>query len=251
MASAFEYHFIRPDPELSIFVESIGMFGNFSDLEKDIIVLPDGRIDLIFIKTTNSRFKVLLMGLETAPELRTITPGMSAYAVSFTPLGLEYVLQSSIAGILNSARELPDNFWDNNEANFPDLVSFTGFALRRIASAIPIKVDQRKRRLFELIYASYGERSIAELSAEVGWSSRQMNRYFNSQFGLPLKAYCDILRFRKSLEHIAVGKLFPELNFTDQSHFIKEIKKYSGALPKDLQKNKDDRFVLLSVLKGK
>jgi AraC-like DNA-binding protein len=93
--------------------------------------------------------------------------------------------------------------------------------------------------------------SIKELSEKVFWSSRQINRYFNQQFGLSLKAFCNILRFRASLEHIAHGKLFPELNFTDQNHFIKEIKRFSGVVPKELSKNKNDRFVLLSVLKQK
>lgn len=121
--------------------------------------------------------------------------------------------------------------------------------IQKTKEILPQKVDERKHKLFELIYASKGEISVSELSAKAGWSSRQINRYFNVQFGLSLKAYCDILRFRTSLAHIAVGKLFPELDFTDQSHFIKEIKKYSGVLPKDLSKNRDDRFVLLSVLK--
>ena len=121
--------------------------------------------------------------------------------------------------------------------------------LKKITALLPAAIDERKRKLFELIYASNGEMSVKELSEKVYWSSRQINRYFNQQFGLSLKAYCNILRFRKSLEHIAQGKLFPELNFTDQTHFIKEIKKFSGVVPKELSKNKNDRFVLLSVLK--
>lgn len=249
MAYPFQYISIAPEKELSIFVESIGMFGNSSSSEKEVIVLPDGRIDLFFMHTAGGEFKVLLMGLETEPEQRMVPPGMYVYALSFTPLGLEYIMQTSIAGILNSARELPVNFWDNRKEHFKDLETFKNYVLQKIEEILPPKVDERKLKLFELIYASNGELSVAELSEKAGWSSRQMNRYFNAQFGLSLKAYCDILRFRTSLKHIAVGKLFPELDFSDQSHFIKEIKKYSGALPKDLSKNKDDRFVLLSLLK--
>ena len=90
---------------------------------------------------------------------------------------------------------------------------------------------------------------VQELSEKVSWSSRQINRYFTQQFGLSLKAFCKILRFRASLEHIAQGKLFPELNFTDQTHFIKEIKKFAGVVPKELLKNTNDRFILLSVMR--
>jgi hypothetical protein len=48
--------------------------------------------------------------------------------------------------------------------------------------------------------------------------------------------------FQASLSHIKEGKLFPQLNYYDQSHFIKEIKKFSGVSPKELFKNQNDRF---------
>ena len=85
-----------------------------------------------------------------------------------------------------------------------------------------------------------GAITVKEFSEKIGWSSRQINRYFNHQFGLSLNAFCKILRFRASLDHIAKGKLFPEMNFADQTHFIKEIKKFSGVVPKELFKNKND-----------
>jgi len=84
----------------------------------------------------------------------------------------------------------------------------------------------------------------------VYWSSRQINRYFNQQFGISLKAYCNILRFGASFKHISEGKLFPEQNFTDQNHFIKEIKKYAGVTPKELSKNKNERFVNITAIKN-
>jgi AraC-like DNA-binding protein len=90
--------------------------------------------------------------------------------------------------------------------------------------------------------------TVTELSEKVSWSSRQINRYFNQQFGLSLKAYCGILRFRASFPNIKEGKLFPEQNFSDQSHFIKEVRKLAGVSPKELMKNKNDRFIQFSAL---
>jgi len=63
-----------------------------------------------------------------------------------------------------------------------------------------------------------------------------------------VKAYCKILRFQASLEHIREGELYPQLNFTDQSHFIKEIKKLSGVSPKELHKNDNGRFLQFLAL---
>jgi AraC-like DNA-binding protein len=249
MKSDFYCKFIPPEESIAHFVESIGMFHNPSGHEAEVIVLPDGRVDLFFTQSHSEPFHVLLMGLETEAEQRSVPPGTLTFVVSFKPLAVEYVLGCSIGGFLNSAHELPHDFWGFSASDLGDFDAFYKKATQKVLSLLPKEADERKRLLFELIYASNGEMSVKELSEKVFWSSRQINRYFNQQLGLSLKAYCNILRFRTSLVHIAHGKLFPELNFTDQNHFIKEIKKFSGVVPKELSKNENGRFVLLSVLK--
>jgi AraC-like DNA-binding protein len=251
MNNKFYYKFIQPAKPLADFVESIGVFHNPTNETKEVVVMPDGRIDLFFSQSASWPFRVMLMGLETFPEQRFVSPKALTFSISFKPLAIEYILQTSIAGILNSALNLPDDFWNFTTNDLKDFDAFSKKATQKIKQLLPKEIDERKRKLFELIYASKGEMSVKELSEKVFWSSRQINRYFTQQFGLSLKAYCTILRFRASLEHIAKGKLFPELNFADQTHFIKEIKKFSGVVPKELSKNKNDRFVLLSVLKEK
>lgn len=251
MSKDFYYKFIHPDKSLADFVENLGMFHNRSDEDKEVVVMPDGRIDLFFSQSPSEPFHVTLIGLETAPEQRSVPPQTLAFVISFKPLAVEYILNTSIADILNIARDLPNDFWNFNAVDLENFDTFCEKATKKIKSLIPKEIDERKRKLLQLIYLSNGETSVKELSEKVFWSSRQINRYFTQQFGLSLKAYCTILRFRASLEHIAKGRLFPELNFTDQTHFIKEIKKFSGVVPKELSKNKNDRFILLSVLKQK
>ncbi|MCT2560453.1 helix-turn-helix domain-containing protein [Chryseobacterium herbae] len=252
MSNEFYYQFIKPDPSLDSFVENIGMFHNPSDTAKEVVVMPDGRVDLFFMRFgPDDPFNIFLIGLETAPEQRAILPGTIAFVVSFRPIAVEYILKTSIADLLNTARILPDDFWNVTTDDLKDLETFNQRISQIVTELLPETIDERKRKLFDLIYSSNGEMSVKELSEQTGWSSRQINRYFNQQFGLSLKAYSTILRFRASLAHIAEGKLFPELNFTDQTHFIKEIKKFSGVPPKELSKNKNDRFILLSILKQK
>jgi AraC-like DNA-binding protein len=249
MDHTFQLNFIPPDNSIAGFVESVGMFHNQSANEKEVVVLPDGRIDLFFWKPATEPFQVLLIGLETFPEQRAIPPHTLAFVVSFKPLAVEYILQTSIADILNSAKYLPHDFWGFGPANLDNFEAFKQKITGHITTLLPAQVDSRKQKLFDLIYASNGEMSVAQLSEQAGWSSRQINRYFTQQLGLSLKAYCNILRFRASLNHIAQGKLFPELNFTDQTHFIKNIKKFAGVVPKELLKNRNDRFLLLTTLK--
>lgn len=247
----FYCKFIEPEESLADFVESIGVFHNPANEPRDVVVLPDGRIDLFFSRSATEPFHVTLMGLETEPEQRSVPPQTLNFAISFKPLAVEYILQTSIADFLNSAKNYPNDFWGFNDTDLNDFDAFYKKISDKVKTLIPKEIDERKRKLFNLIYESKGEMTVQQLSQSVSWSSRQINRYFNQYLGLSLKSYCNILRFRKSLEHVAKGKLFPELNFTDQNHFIKEIKKFSGVVPKELSKNKDDRFVLLSLLKRK
>lgn len=249
MDNSFKYQFLKPDESITDFVESIGMFHNQSDEAKEVVVLPDGRIDLFFSLSKSEAFHITLVGLETYPEERSIPAHTLTFVISFKPLAVEFILHDSISDILDSAKDIPPGFWNFDTSDLTDFNTFYTKASKTIHELLPKETDGRKKKLFDLIYSSSGELSVKELSEKVAWSSRQINRYFNAQFGLSLKAYCNILRFRKSLEHIAKGKLFPELNFTDQNHFIKEIKKFTGVVPKELSKNKNDRFVLLSVLK--
>jgi len=245
----FYYKAVDPDESLLDFVENIGMFLNYSNQQKEVVLMPDGRIDLFFMKSESEPFQTTLIGLETVPEQQYIPANAVAYKISFKPLGAEYLLQTSIAYILNSAKLLAPDFWG---ITTEDLTSFEAFhkkIAQKIRTLLPKEIDERKRKLFKLVYESNGEIKVQELSEAISWSSREINRYFNKQFGLSLNAFCKILRFKASLEHIAKGRLFPELNFTDQTHFIKEIKKFSGVVPRELLKNKDDRFILLSVLK--
>ena len=148
-------------------------------------------------------------------------------------------------------RILPNTFWDFKVNDLNDFETFCRKISRKIQSLIPKEIDERKRKLFELIFATNGEIGVKELSEKVSWSSRQINQYFNRQFGLSLKAYCNILRFQASLSQIKAGELFPQLNYYDQSHFIKEIKKHSGASPKELYKNPNSRFLQFSIVEMK
>ncbi|MEJ5105977.1 helix-turn-helix domain-containing protein [Chryseobacterium sp. MYb328] len=246
----FQFHFIEPDQSISDFVENLGTFHNHSDEAKEVVIIPDGRVDLFFMQSPSEPFHVALIGLETYPEQRQIPPQTQAFVVSFKPIAVEYILNTTIADVLNTAKKLPQDFWGFKAEDLQDFELCCTKATQKIRELVPQKTDERKHQLFELMYASKGEISVKDLSEKVGWSSRQINRYFTKQLGLSLKAYSTILRFRASLEHIAKGKLFPELNYTDQNHFIKEVKKFSGVAPKELSKNKNDRFILLSVLKG-
>lgn len=251
MDNDLKYKHSKPDKSLTDFVESFWLLQNHSDSDKEVIVLPDGRIDLFFTQSATEPFHVILLGIETQHGQATVTPKRQTFAISFKPLSIEYLFQNNIANLLDKAEILPTDFWNFSADDLNNFDLFCEKATQKIQSLLPKDIDERKRKLFELIYSSNGALTVQQLSEKVFWSSRQINRYFNQQFGLSLKTYCNILRFRTSFQQIKDGKLFPQQNFADQSHFIKEVKKLSGVSPKELKRNKNDRFIQFSLLPSK
>jgi AraC-like DNA-binding protein len=141
----------------------------------------------------------------------------------------------------------PD-FWDFSTSDIETFELFCLAAHQRVMNSLPVMVDSRKKKLFDLIFSTKGAIPISHLSDSLCWSSRQINRYFNNHFGISLKTYCNIVRFRASLYHLKEGKLFPEENFSDQPHFIREVKRLAGVSPKVLAKNEHDRFIQFFAL---
>ncbi|PBJ16033.1 AraC family transcriptional regulator [Flavobacterium sp. ACN6] len=249
MHDSLEYQSMQPSPNLSDFVDSFWFVRNISDQTLETIGLPDGRIDLSLFESSDEAFRITLLGLGTKQYEKGRIPANSlSFVISFKLPAAEYILHESIAALVNSAKALETDFWNFNKNDLEDFELFCQKASLKLESLLVKELDSRKQKLFSLIYKTKGAMSVKDLSEQSNWSSRQINRYFQHYFGISLKEYCSILRFRASLEHIAKGKLFPEENFSDQTHFIKEIKKISGSLPKELFQNKNDRFILLSAL---
>ena len=236
-----------PAVSIANFVDSFWALHNTGDVGKNVMVLPDGRIDLLFSKSATEPYHITLLGISTQPEQVVVAPHSVTFAISFKLPAVEYILHGTVADILNNAKDVAQKFAHIDADVLDDFVIFCNHSTERIQELIPQNLDNRKIKLFDLIYASKGDVSVKELAEKVYWSSRQITRYFNRQLGISIKFYCNLIRFRASFEHIKNGKLFPECNYTDQSHFIKEIKKLSGVLPKDLYKNINDRFIQLAV----
>ena len=252
MTTDLQLQIIQPDASLFDFVESFWMLVNHSENAKDVAILPDGRVDILFSFSDKDPFNAMLMDLDKESSQVAFPAKTVICAVSFKLLAVEYILDTSIAGQLNNPVLLPDNFW---EIKSEDLNDFDGFVSKVSSKVLDIvkgkKIEDRKRNLFESIYASNGSMTVKELSEKSCWTSRQINRYFHKYIGISLKEYCNILRFYAALPQIKKGKFFPEQNFADQAHFIKAIKKRSGLTPKELNKNRNDRFIQLLALPKK
>ena len=246
--TGIEFRELKPKGNLSSVVESFWMLSNNSGQEKPIIIVPDGRIDVSF--SFEEPHSLYLLGLETEPAEAILAAGTQMFAVSFRLLALEYLFDKKFPGLLNSGYELPADYFGVEIIEFEDFDSFCKTLSSRFLDRLK-DIDPRKHKLFDLIYTSNGTITVHEISEQLNWSSRQISRYFNDWFGITLKAYCNILRFRSSFQHIKEGRLYPDEGFADQAHFIKDVKRFTGTTPKELNRNENDRFIQFSTLKKK
>jgi hypothetical protein len=81
------------------------MLLNSSEQDQEAIILPDGRIDLIFTKDRDKFVNATLLGISTHPEDTKIAAGAVMFAISFKLLAAEYVLHASVSDLLDSAKK--------------------------------------------------------------------------------------------------------------------------------------------------
>ena len=104
----------------------------------------------------------------------------------------------------------------------------TAYNIKRITAAM--------KRLFVM-----PETPIIELTSATCLSKKQFERLFNELVGANPKEYARIVRFQKSLkllqhgsEDTSLAQLACQCGYADQSHFIREFRRFSGYTPLSL-----------------
>ncbi|WP_321308084.1 helix-turn-helix domain-containing protein [Marinifilum fragile] len=244
-----EYRENKIDGFLSNFIRC---FWEFETPTKDVnyTILPDGHFDLIFEIRKNELSNISLTGVWTKPINVQIDKDTKLIGIRFKLIAAEYIFKQSMKNILNTTTNFSIDFFALKNFPFNDFDLLTDYLLKKINYGLKKlkEIDSRKFKLFELLYENKGNLKVNELAEKTLWSSRQINRYFNAKFGFSLKTFSNILKCNSTYRQIANGKLFPQQDYFDQAHFIKEIKKYTGTTPKELYKNENDRFLQLSTL---
>ena len=243
-----KYREIEPNGFLNNFVKCFWYYET-TDKEIQHTILPDGHFDLIAEFENEILTTVKLTGIWTKPKDIQIHKNTKFFAIRFKLLAIEYIFQKEIKSILDETINLPFSFWNIDKYKSDEFERFATEITSNLDTSIKHlkQIDDRKLKLFDFVYEQK-TKTVAEISSKVFWSSRQINRYFQTQFGITLKEFLNIVRCNATYEEISNGNLNPNSDYFDQAHFIKEIRKYTGATPKVLNQNKNDRFLQLSKM---
>lgn len=101
-----------------------------------------------------------------------------------------------------------------------------------------IHYDQRFMNSLNLILKKNGYLDI-EKDLNTGLSPRQLRRIFNFYIGTTAKTFSNVVRFqhilnaKPSKQSLKENKLYFDVGFFDQAHFIKNFKTFYGVTPSD------------------
>lgn len=251
-----DFKTIMPDKSISLFVKSILVFEEKDRTQKTILpFFADGYPGLIFQETEN--------GLLVRPHNK-IMPLLFLYGQTINPI--ELVIKGAYKLIVFQLypfvlknffnvepKDLNDNCYNLEQLNndigidtLKKLEKVESLAKRtEILTNLLFTLFQSKQKELDLTIAlaiqkiiiKKGQLSIGNLSNELHLTERTFERRFFNAVGVTAKQFAKIIQFQQSFEQLTV-KDYTKLTdivysngFTDQSHFIKVFKAFTGKTP--------------------
>lgn len=256
--SVMKLVFIPPRTELKPYVSKIWLFESELGLppgEKSLIA-PNARPKIIIpyknTLTTTDRGRtdtcrendVVFIGIRDVPvTLGTPQGATGSIGIELTTAGAYKFSGVSMHELTNKLFSFSDLYGklgaalleriSENENTNEKISSLQDFLVERLRG------HRRSNALVEyavgLITASDGLMEIKELQRKTGYSKRYLNLLFNAHLGISPKTYATIIRFQRFYKDwisnggAALQNLYDL--YYDQSHFIKEFKRYTGYTP--------------------
>jgi AraC-like DNA-binding protein len=205
-------------------------------------VLPDCCVDILL---TNGKPSVI--GPWTKPFVASLPPGTQIVAARLQP-GFASALGIPSSELLNGSATAGELWGSSVERKFQEVTAASGTAaqfsaLERLIVEHQINrapVDDATQAAIRQLAAEPGLR-MDDLSSNLGFSGRQMQRKFVAAVGYGPKLFQSVLRFQRLLKltHSAsvqgnLARFAAEAGYTDQSHMSREVQRFAGKTPKSL-----------------
>lgn len=199
-------------------VDRVGAGGAF--------VLPDGCMDLIWHDGG-----ILVAGPDTRAH-RTTAAGPRAVGLRFAP-GLGPVVLGVAADELRDSRIELGRLWSDAQvrrlsaaAARDPLGALTAEVCRRLDPAnLPVEMSIAARLA--------GGAAVADVAAELGWSTRRLHRKSLSAFGYGPKTLARVLRFDRAVASARAGTPFSRVaadsGYADQAHLARDVRALAGT----------------------
>lgn len=184
-----------------------------------------------------------ILGIITRPRTYSICREYAHLGVSFYPDAPKRIFdipcQELTDSYLDFSRLLPGREYESicGAGNIQETIArITRFFLARINSGSLVPDGKVIRNILKQT-TGFRNASVRTMASDYGVSERSIERKFRDLVGVSPKKYLQILRFEHSYKRLTsqdfetFSQLGYEAGFSDQSHFIRSFKQFSGMLP--------------------
>ena len=231
-------------------------------------VLPNGCIELIIHTGTAHCRLAKDDGIwVTSPRFTLLGLYENAYEVKFDENVTVFGIRFYPDGIYNTFAIPPATFTATYENSFDVLGSQFEIFCTRLADAketgkqVKLVDEYLAKQLgtnkkacdyahhaMQLVRNSRGVLTPEQLAKETCISPRQLQRSFKAVYGITPRDYIRLARINTIHNYMLAGNqnlssLSYEMNFADQSHFIKEYRTFTGIAPKKFLKHRENFIV--------
>jgi hypothetical protein len=251
---------IHPHPLLREYIAKLWIFESDGPVPSEDmkLIVPNGHVKLVIpfrnglsgkmekLSHLSKEHSLTLIGIADVPavvEAQSSDPA-GTIGIEFNPLGAYRFFHIHLSELRNSihsltsvlgkaAKELEEQI-SNAESLTDKILLVQKFLLHRLASTeCDTLYDYTVRR----IAGAKGKITVRQLEKETGYSARWLNMKFTENIGISPKNLSSIFRFQQFYQSWARGngqaffqKEFYDF-FYDQSHFIKDFKRFTGHTP--------------------
>lgn len=235
------YEEIQPDRKIENFIYCFWQLKTQKKLnnEYNYRVVSDGCIDIFFEHNQPTENFVMgfcnkfvqfpigkefdYIGIRFLPSAFTHLFGVNAHALSNQSQELNKVLPNLSEWITSKIKPLD---------SFENITKMLNTKMIEFLNTQVIQCDHRFIAALHLIFQKKGNLD-TEKDLNTGLSSRQLRRIFNFYVGTTAKSFSNVVRFQYVLntKPSKNSKLYFDVGFFDQAHFIKNFKTFYGVTP--------------------
>jgi AraC-like DNA-binding protein len=246
-----------PPPRLARFVHCLWTFASATEHAVPERIVPDGRPELVVHcarpyrevgvdGALRAQPRALFAGQLTRPLHLRAAGAASVVGVRFRPDGARASLGRPMRECAD-ARIALDDVWVGSGTRLADAMTAQrdGAARLALAEAFVAErigasshgVDEAVACCVAMIEASHGQVAIDALLQAAGLGRRQLERRFADAVGVGPALLAAIFRFRSAFDLLEHGGVRPWTDaalgagFYDQSHFIREFRRFVGCTP--------------------
>ncbi|BFP40058.1 helix-turn-helix domain-containing protein [Flavobacteriaceae bacterium GF1] len=241
------YQEAQPYKEIENYVYCFWQLKTQKSLDQDYSyrVVSDGCIDIFFDHRRPA--ESFIMGFCRKYTEFQIGKEFDYIGIRFLPSAFTHLYGVDAKTLSNQSQELHKilpNFsdWIKSDIKPSDSLQTILKALNeKIIGCLKNKVvhcDHRFLDALNLIFQKNGYLD-TEKDLNTGLSSRQLRRIFNYYIGTTAKSFSNVVRFqyilnaRPSKQSLKEDKLYFDVGFFDQAHFIKDFKRFYGVIPSE------------------